>query len=320
MSQKIKIVLLTGFLGSGKSTLLSKILHDSDFHSSAVLINEIGDVEIDHTLIRQVLNPKTVILNSGCVCCSLQSDLVSSLQQLFLDQVRQKVPEFHTVFIETTGLAYPAPIIQTLMNDPMVLNYYQLDKIITVFDSQFGKNQLDQYIEVKNQMIVADIIYYSKTDLNSDTFENLNKITQALNPFAETVFGDFFKLKQLLHTKINHNNGKINYNLFEHSDVNVLNFKSKKPININDFITTYKNLQKNYGESLLRMKATLLSEDKSAVYIFQTVNHVFYPIEIKQVSDNFIEKSECVIICRKNIKKTIQQEINALFKIINIGF
>ena len=122
----LPVTILTGFLGSGKTTLLNRLLAQPDLKDAAVLINEFGEVAIDHLLVKR-LAEDVVLLSSGCLCCTVRGDLVEALRDLFIKRVKGEVPEFSRVLIETTGLADPAPIIHTLMSDPLLQVRYRLD-------------------------------------------------------------------------------------------------------------------------------------------------------------------------------------------------
>ena len=125
----LPVTLLTGFLGSGKTTVLNYLLRQPGMARTAVIINELGEIGIDHDLV-ETATEDFVLLKSGCVCCSVRRDLIDTLRSLFLKRVRGQVAEFDRVVIETTGLADPAPILHTLTGDPLVTARYRLDGVI----------------------------------------------------------------------------------------------------------------------------------------------------------------------------------------------
>jgi G3E family GTPase len=182
--ETIPVTILTGFLGSGKTTTLNHLLAQPELKDAAVLINEYGEAAIDHLLVRQ-LAEDVVVLDSGCLCCTVRGDLVSAMRDLFVKRVRGEVPEFHRVLIETTGLADPAPIIHTLMTDPMIAARYRLDGIVCTVDGVNGLASLDANQESVKQAAMADRLLLTKLDLADPVVvEQLRARLTELNPGA----------------------------------------------------------------------------------------------------------------------------------------
>jgi len=137
--------LLTGFLGAGKTSLLKRLLRQPGLADTAVLINEFGEVGIDHLLIAEVVDEEVVLLQSGCVCCTIRGDLKDALLRLHGRRQRGEVPPFTRLVIETTGLADPAPIVATFAADPMLRHHFRLGNIVTVVDAEDGAAHLADY-------------------------------------------------------------------------------------------------------------------------------------------------------------------------------
>lgn len=193
MSDITPVTLLTGYLGSGKTTLLNQLLRSTLLQDTAVLINEYGEVAIDHLLTRSVSGNITVLAN-GCVCCSVAGEMVSALRDLYFKRASGEVPHFSRVIIETTGLADPAPIMHTLIEMPLVAARYALSGVLTTVDATHGEAQLDQHAEAVKQAAVADRIVLTKVELATPTqIAKLKTRLNGLNPGAtivESVMGN----------------------------------------------------------------------------------------------------------------------------------
>ena len=186
MSAPIPVTVLTGFLGSGKTTLLNCLLRRPELARTAVLINEFGEVGLDHLMVEKV-DGDVLLLSSGCLCCTVRGELVDSLRRL---AARAEAGEivFDRVVIETTGLADPAPILHTLMAEPDIVRRYRLDGIVTTVDSVTGAATLDAQAESVKQAAVADRIVLTKTDLAApDRVAALTRRLAALNPTARRI-------------------------------------------------------------------------------------------------------------------------------------
>ena len=176
--------LITGFLGSGKTTLLRHLLAHSAMSETAVIVNEFGEIGLDHLLIETALED-AVLMKSGCVCCTLRGDLVDTLASLRGRRTRGEIPPFRRVVIETTGLADPAPILHALMADPSVAPYYRTECVVTTVDAVHALGQLADHYESAKQAAVADRIVLTKTDLApARTADEVAARLHALNPAA----------------------------------------------------------------------------------------------------------------------------------------
>jgi G3E family GTPase len=164
LAGKLPVSLITGFLGSGKTTLLKHLLRDPGMNRAAVIINEFGEVGIDHELVASSSESMT-LLSNGCLCCTVRTDLQETLRELFIKRRAGEVIDFDRVFVETTGLADPVPVLHTLQTDGMLGAQYRLDCVVTVVDAVNGGLNLDNAPEAAKQAAVADRIVITKSDI-----------------------------------------------------------------------------------------------------------------------------------------------------------
>ena len=185
MNDRLPVSIITGFLGSGKTTLLNHLLQDPAFANAAVIINEFGEIALDHLLVAQPAE-STVLLANGCVCCEMRGDLVDTLRRLSAQRADRVIPRFDRVLIETTGLADPVPILQTLITDAEIAPLFRLDSIVTLVDAVHGECQLDTYPEAVKQAALADRLLLTKSDVvPPGALAPLGQRLARLNPGAE---------------------------------------------------------------------------------------------------------------------------------------
>jgi G3E family GTPase len=186
-ANELPVCVITGFLGSGKTTLLNRLLRHPDMSDSAVIINEWGEVGIDHLLVER-LDGEVAVMASGCVCCTLRSDLETTLRGLLVRRDKGEVPPFRRVLLETTGLADPAPIMQMLLNNPLLSHFVRLDAVVTTVDALNAPRQLDEHREAVKQVAIADRLLLTKTDLSDAvSVSALESQLSQLNPGATVI-------------------------------------------------------------------------------------------------------------------------------------
>ena len=289
MAEPIPVTVLTGFLGAGKTTLLNRLLRRPELARTAVLVNEFGEIGLDHLLVEAV-DADTVLLAAGCLCCTIRGDLSRALSNL---APRVRAGEIARVIIETTGLADPAPIIATLLGDPIAATLFRLDGIVTVVDAVHAMGQLDDHDEALRQVAVADRIVLSKSDLADAT--RLRARLAALNPGAPVIPAADAEPAALLDAGLFDAQGKIgdvagwigavatDAHHAHHHDVNrhdahirAFSLTFDEPLHWEGVGTWLEMLISTRGASLLRVKGILDLAGQDRPVAIHGVQHLFH--------------------------------------------
>jgi G3E family GTPase len=334
----IPVTLLTGFLGSGKTTVLNHVLQQPDMAATAVIVNEFGEIGIDHLLVERS-SEDVLLLNSGCLCCTVRGDIVDTLTNLFVDRVKGKIPFFGRVVIETTGLADPAPILHTLMTDPIVAARYMLDGVVTTVDAVNGAGTFDRQPEAVKQAAVADRLLLTKTDLAEPLARHAIEVRlKALNPSAPIVpvmqgVVDAAALFNIgLYDPVAKSadvqrwlrdeafaSGQDHEHEHEHLDVNRHDDRIRafcvvreRPLSWAALSAWLDGLATMRGDDLLRLKAIVaLSDRPDQPVVLHGVQHLFHPPVLLPEWPSEDRRTRMVFITRDLQKDTIEATLNA---------
>jgi G3E family GTPase len=275
---RIPVTVVTGFLGAGKTTLIRRFLRSPEGAGTAVIVNEFGAVGIDDAVIRDSAE-ETVLLGNGCVCCITRTDLQVALRKLVFDRERGTVQPFARVVIETSGLADPAPILQTFSTDRALGGEFHIDVVLAVVDAVNGEAELDSAAEARKQIILADRIVISKTDLATPaTVENLTRRVKALNPHAaiDIAIAGALDPSRMIEPVMNERAGFIAE--AEHADgITSFVIAQDAPVAWPAFSRAMETLIALRGADLLRVKGILNVVGCSGPVVVQYVQHLAHP-------------------------------------------
>ncbi len=257
---RIPVLLLTGFLGSGKTSLLARWLRAPAFAHAMVIVNELGEVGLDDSLV-QFSSEAPVLLENGCACCEAAEDLTATLERLFWQRLHRQIPKFEWMLIETTGIADPAPIMASLVSNDIVAERYCLAGVVTAFDARRGPEQILQHPECRSQVMQADVIIITKTDLASGAdIANARSVIANLRPDAavfESAQGDLpaAMIVESLHTRTAAVRVKDAALLADHStDVSSAFAALAAPVEWENLEHALHLILQRYGKRILRLK------------------------------------------------------------------
>ena len=342
---RIPVNIITGFLGSGKTTLLNHWVNSTEFKDTLVLINEFGDVGLDHELVESV-DDTVVLLGSGCICCSLQGALVDSLANNLVKAQQGFIHKFKRVLIETTGLADPSGVIATLNSDEYLLDNFYYAGTVTVLDAQFIASQLKKHYEAVKQIALADLILISKTDLvKEEDLKPVYDISRKINPNAEIFpmikgnidpqyilnIGPYKNSEQdyesqvkswlqfktpiassLRPASIQGTIGVAKPRIIAHTDVDSFAIEHDGEIDPLVLLSAIGCVQDVYGDSILRIKGILNIKDQPKPVIVHAVMGNLYPLALMKEWPEKRKLSKLVFITRASVIEQIKHMVEEM--------
>jgi len=348
--ETLPVTILTGFLGSGKSTFLNALFRDPDFQKTLVIVNEFGEIGLDHLLIERP-EENIVLLEGGCLCCEVRGDLVQTLGDIHERRSSGNLAEFNRIVIETTGLSNPVPIIQSILCDFELRTHYSLSKVITIVDSREIESQITKFTEAIEQVAVADLLLVSKTDLPDHLpMDQLEAILRPINPGSPIVINhqgvlSNFNLNEFLQadastehdafmqwldkgedfilahqnslmpdsgarTALHPLHGKGISLLSESNRIHTFSLRREGAITGNSFVVWLNLLTTMKGENILRLKAILNVEGKP-VALHGTHTIIHEPINMSEWP-SADHSSRFVVIANGPIQKQFERSLELL--------
>ncbi len=311
--QSVPLVVLTGFLGSGKTTLLNRLLSDPSMHDTAVVVNEFGEIGVDHLLVASVVDD-VVLLASGCVCCNAGDDLGAALASMLARRNGRALPPFQRIVLETTGIADPGSVLQRLLSDGDLAAQIRIQAVVTVLDAVFGEAALSRYTECASQVAVANRLIISKLDLVGRghvdslvaSLRSINSAAPILlpghaGPTPKYLFGDtdadagvtFDAIPPLAARPFYQGAVPLHANRY-----GTFWFCWKEPTDWEDFKAWLEGLLIARGDSILRMKGLLQVAGRAQPVVVQGVQHALYPPKELARWPHDAPRSEVVFVTR----------------------
>lgn len=265
----IPVSVITGFLGSGKTTLISRLLRDPDLARTAVIVNEFGEIPLDHDLIA-ASDDKVLTLNTGCLCCAVQTDLAATL----LDLRATRAGAYDRVLIETSGLSDPVPLLQAMMTDAAVAETHRMPFVVTVIDAIHGETTLRDHHEARNQVALADMLLLSKTDL-APAGAPLLGVVGGLNQTATLARTADLNAAALFGTSVAATRLDAVERRPAHRDVETISIQRDRPLPALALPMWLQALSEHCGEGLLRLKGLVeVEEMPGRPAIVHAVRHI----------------------------------------------
>lgn len=328
------VSLVTGFLGSGKTSLLKHLLASPKLADTAVLINEFGEVGLDHQLLERI-DDAMVLLQSGCLCCTIRGDLADALKMLHSKRERGVIPRFRRVAIETTGLADPFPILSTIQADPVLRHHFRVGNVITTVDAVNGMAQLDRHPECLRQAAIADRLVVTKTDIAKPKavinllarLAQLNPASRVLRAAEDDVDPDDLLLKTAFDmarksgeakrwlagamTETPEQDGDHRHDPNRHGGISAFCLRFDRPLDWTAFGLWLTMLLNRHGDRVLRVKGILNVAGEKAPVAIHGVQHLVHPPIHMRAWPDKDRRSRIVFIVDGLQKPDIERSLHA---------
>ena len=318
----VEMTVLSGFLGSGKTTLIRNLLERSDLKRTAVIINEFGEIGLDHELIESS-EEDLVELSTGCICCVMRGDLQEAIERLMTRQKRGRV--FDRIILETTGLADPGPILHSLIYNEYLKSLVSLDRVVITVDAVNGLNSIKNFTECQQQIALADIILITKSDIDPTDVDDLKHELNRINPEAfiyKSSSGktevDLFSVNGRQNDKVFEDDLHENSHHHTHSDLHSISLRRKKPLRAVTLTLFLETLAQVLGQHLVRLKGIVYVEEAPATpAVIHGVQHVFHPMSWMEDWSGEEPETRLVLIGRRlslnwmeAVLETIEEEVS----------
>jgi G3E family GTPase len=317
---RIPVTVVTGFLGAGKTTLVKHFLQTPEGRGTALVVNEFGATGIDDALLRSSAD-ETVLLGNGCLCCNVRSDLQNALRRLVGERERGQVPYFGRVVIETSGLADPSPILSTFATDRALGDEFHIGTVIAVVDAVNGLSTLAQFPEARRQVVLADRLFLTKTDLaGSNAVQALTADLRQFNPHAviDVASNGAIDPACFLEDQKHASATRFAAEAVHGDDVRSFVFTDDKPIDWPAFARTMETLLALRGTDLLRAKGFLNVQGCEGPVVVQFVQHLAHPpVELAEWPDQ--QRGSRVVFITRNFGEAEVKDLFAAVRALASG-